>query len=170
MVGYGIGVLELTPDGGWPLNTDLSNAMAAVGGRGVLAMGSAGSSRFELTIRSDALATRAASDGIAGLAGAEAATNRVRITLEGTGPIPLGGGQLVPALEAGLRYDDGDAENSGGFEIAGRLGYAVGRVAVEVKARTLVAHNDDRYEEWGLGASMVYRARQSGRGFSVRLG
>ena len=170
VLGYGVGGLSLTPDGGRAVSTDLSSAMAAVGGRGVLAVGSVGARRFELAVRSDALTTRTASDTVAGLAGATGATSRVRVTLEGSGSMPFGAGELVPTLEAGLRYDAGDAENGTGFELGGGLGYAVGRMAVEVEARTLIAHNDANYDEWGFGASMVYRPAKNGRGFSMNLG
>ena len=48
------------------------------------------------------------------------------------------GGALTPTLEAGLRYDGGDAETGAGVEIGAGLGYAAGRFAVQINARGLV--------------------------------
>ena len=50
------------------------------------------------------------------------------------------------------------------------VGYAAGRLAVELNARTLVAHADTEYEEWGFSGSIQYRPVTDGRGFSLKLG
>ena len=170
--GYGSGSLRLTPEGAESaLETDLSNRMAAFGGRGLLSVGSGDAGRFELALRSDALVTRTDSDAVHGLAGAQGATSRVRLMLEGSGSMPLStGGVLKPSLEAGLRYDGGDAETGAGIELGGGLGYAAGNLLVEVNARALLAHGDTEYEEWGFSGSIVYTPGKDGRGLSMKLG
>ena len=170
--GYGSGSLRVTPQGAQSaIETDLSNRMAAFGGRGRLSVRTGDAGRFELALRSDALVTRTDSDAVQGLAGAQGATSRVRLMLEGSGSMPLAtGGVLKPSLEAGLRYDGGDAETGAGIELGGGLGYAAGSLSVEVNARALVAHEDTEYEEWGFSGSLAYTPGKDGRGLSMKLG
>ena len=52
----------------------------------------------------------------------------------------------------------------------GGLGYAAGRLSVEVNARGLLAHRDTGYEEWGFSGSIAYTPSEDGRGLSMRLG
>ena len=172
VLGYGAGELSLTPErSATALGTDLTNAMAAFGGRTALSVRTGQAGRFELAVRSDARLTSTASDAIEGLAGAAGQTGRVRLMLEGSGSMPLAtGGVLKPTLEAGLRYDAGDAETGAGLEVGGGLGYAAGRLSVEINARGLLAHEDTGYEEWGFGGSIAYTPSEDGRGLSMRLG
>ena len=170
--GYGSGSLRVTPQGAESaIETNLSNRMAAFGGRGLLSVRTGDAGRFELALRSDALVTRTDSEAVQGLAGAQGATSRVRLMLEGSGSMPLStGGVLKPSLEAGLRYEGGDAETGAGIELGGGLGYAAGNLSVEVTARALVAHEDTEYEEWGFSGSLAYTPGQDGRGLSMKLG
>ena len=171
-LGYGVGDLTLTPEGAASgIETGLSTSMAAFGGRGVFSVRTAGAAQFEFAVRADARLTSTVSDAVENLAGAAGATSRVRAVLEGRGSVPLAwGGDLSPRLEVGLRYDGGDAETGAGLEIGGGLGYAAGRLSVEVTARGLVAHQDTEYEEWGFSGSIAYTPSEDGRGLSVRLG
>ena len=73
-------------------------------------------------------------------------------------------------MEAGLRYDAGDAETGAGLEAGGGLGYAFGRLSLEVNARGLLAHQDTQYEEWGFSGAVAYTPSKDGRGLSLRLG
>ena len=172
VLGYGAGELSLTPERSeTALGTDLTNAMAAFGGRTALSVRTGRAGRFELAVRSDARLTSTASDAIEGLVGAAGQTGRVRLMLEGSGSMPLAtGGVLKPKLEAGLRYDAGDAETGAGLEVGGGLGYAAGRLSVQVDARGLLAHQDTEYEEWGFSGSIAYTPSEDGRGLSMRLG
>ena len=171
-LGYGVGDLTLTPEGAASgIETDLATAMAAVGGRGVFSVRTAGAAQFEFAVRADARLTSTVSDAVENLAGAVGATSRVRAVLEGRGSVPLAwGGDLSPRLEVGLRYDGGDAETGAGLELGGGLGYAAGNLSVEVSARGLVAHEDSAYEEWGFSSSISYAPSEDGRGLSMRLG
>ena len=170
--GYGVGGLTLTPVGSESvIDTDLEHTMAAFGGRGVFSVRSSRFGAFEFAVRSDALVTNTVSAASDNLISAAGAASRVRVVLEGSGSLPLGsGGMLKPTLEAGLRYDGGDAETGAGLEIGGGLGYAAGALAVEVRARLLLAHQDTEYEEWGASGSVRYQPRSGGRGLSVNLG
>ena len=172
VLGYGAGELSLTPERSeTALGTDLTNAMAAFGGRTALSVRTGRAGRFELAVRSDARLTSTASEAIEGLVGAAGQTGRVRLMLEGSGSMPLAtGGVLKPKLEAGLRYDAGDAETGAGLEVGGGLGYAAGRLSVQVDARGLLAHQDTEYEEWGFSGSITYTPSEDGRGLSMRLG
>ena len=170
--GYGSGSLRVTPHGAESaIETDLSNRMAAFGGRGLLSVRTGDAGRFELALRSDALVTRTDSEAVRGLVAARGATSRVRLMLEGSGSMPLAtGGVLKPSLEAGLRYDAGDAETGAGLEVGGGLGYAAGRLSVDINARALVAHEDTDYEEWGFSGSLAYTPGKDGQGLSMKLG
>ena len=171
VIGYGEGRLRLTPQGAdAAIETDLSNRMAAFGGRGVLSVRTGAAGRFELALRSDALLTHTDSEAVHGLAGAQGATSRVRLVLEGSGGLPVRGGLLRPTLEAGLRYDGGDAETGAGLEVGGGLGYAAGNLSLGVTARALLAHEDTECEEWGFSGSVVYTPGKDGRGLSMKLG
>ena len=182
VLGYGVGGLTLTPhsagsgtepgiSGVSPIRTDLATSPAAFGGRGVLSVRSGRAGAVELAIVSDARLSETVSDSAENLMGTAGAASRLRVMLEGSGSMPLGtGGVLKPTLEAGLRYDGGDAETGAGFEVGAGLGYAAGALAVEVKGRALVAHEDTEYEEWGFSGSVTYRPGSDGRGLSMNLG
>ena len=169
VLGYGVGDLTLAADGAENrIRTRLGSKMLSFGGRGQLqpTLG-----RFELAWVSDALLTDTGSQSATGLRGAAAETSRVRLMLEGSASIALAnGGVLTPTVEAGLRYDGGDAETGAGVEFGGGLAYAAGRIAVQVDGRTLLMHRDAAYEEWGFGSTIVYRSRDDGRGLSFNIG
>ena len=170
-LGYGSGRLTLAPDGAESsLETDMTNAMAAFGGRGVLSMRSGETGRFELALRSDAMLTDTASVAVAGLSAGAGATSRIRLILEGSGALPAFGGVLAPKVEAGLRYDGGDAETGAGLEVGGGLAYDMARLSVQADGRVLLTHRDRDYEEWGYSLSFVYKPAGDGRGLRYRAG
>ena len=149
------------------VETDLSMGMAAVGARGAL-ISRAG---FELAVKSDVLIVRTESDETTGLAGAKAGTRRLRLSLEGSREVKFEGGVLRPSLEVGLRHDGGDAETGSGVELGGGLRWAgSGGLAIEMRARGLIAHEESDYEEWGVSASVNYSPGAGGRGLSIRAG
>ena len=166
-LGYGAGGLSLTPArADEPIETGLASTMAAFGGRTRLAARSAaGAGRFELAVRSDLRFTSTTSDASVHLAGATGATGRVRVLLEGSGSVALStGGVLSPTVEAGLRYDTGDAETGAGLDIGTGLGYTAGALSVQVNARAMVAHEDAEYGEWGFRRHGELPARAQGQG------
>ena len=176
MLGYGTGDLTLTMKGrdGAPdtrIDTDAGFRMAAAGARGVLvAAGDTGG--FELAGRTDAQLVRTTSEKTDGLAATTADTSRLRLVLEGSHRMELAGGQtLTPTLEVGLRHDGGDAETGAGIEAGGGVRYAdpaLGLTA-QAKARTLIAHEDSDYREWGASGSVRIDPGASGRGLSLTL-
>ena len=182
VLGYGRGGLTLTPESnagatgatgatGSLLESDLISTMAAIGGRGVLTVQSNRLGSFQLALVSDARITSTASRAIEGLVGVQAETSRARLLLAGSGSMPLGAfGALSSTLEAGLRYDGGDAETGAGFEIGGGLGYSFGQLQVRVNARTLLTHANADYEEWGYNTSIEYRPGANGQGLLLKLG
>ena len=169
VLGYSEGELRLTPEGAeTALETDLTTSMAAFGGRAALF---GGSERFELSLLSDVRLTHTAAAAAPGLAQGEGTTGRVRVMAEGAGTMTLGNGAVLrPMFEAGLRYDDGDAETGGGFEVGAGLAYTAGRLTAQLNARGLLAHEAADYEEWGVSGSLLYRGYADGRGLSARLG
>ena len=172
-LGYGTGTLALQPerDGRGQdeaIETDMSLAMGAVGLRGVVYA----SAHTELALKSDALWVRTASKETDGLQGAAADTRRLRLLLAGRHQRVLPNDALLsPTVEAGIRYDDGDAETGFGMELGGGLGYtdATLGLTVETRARALIAHEDGSYEEWGLGGSISLDPGRLGRGLALRL-
>ena len=170
-LGYGSGRLILTPDGAESaLETDMTNAMAAFGGRGVLSMRAGKTGQFELALRSDAMLTDTASIAVPGLSAGAGATSRIRLILEGSGSLPAFGGVLAPKVEAGLRYDGGAAETGAGLEVGGGLAYGKARLTVQVDGRVLLTHRDRDYEEWGYSLSLVYQPASDGRGLRYQAG
>ena len=71
----------------------------------------------------------------------------------------------------GLRQDGGDAETGTGIELGGGLAWTdpARGLTVEAKARTLIAHEDADYREWGASGSVRIEPDASGRGLSLTL-
>ena len=166
VAGYGTGGLLLTPDGGQALESGLSMAMAAAGTRGELVAG--GASGFELAFKADALWVGTAIDGVDGPAGrlkaTDAAVTRFRTGLEGSRGYTLAGRlSLTPSVEAGLRHDGGDAETGAGMDVgAGLVVSDAGTgLAVDVRVRTLLVHQDEDFSERGVSLSLSYNPTPS---------
>ena len=171
MAGYGEGTLTLTPEGQAPMRPDMDLAMGALGVRGVLLDG--GTEGPTLAARSDAMAVRTSTDAVAGLAASEADVTRLRLWLEGSQPLRLGGDAvLTPSLELGVRHDGGDAETGFGADIgAGLLLIAPSRgLSVELRARGLLTHEADGMRERGVSGTLAFDpAPDSDHGLSLSL-
>ena len=175
VAGYGTGGLLLTPDGGQALESGLSMAMAAAGTRGELLAG--GASGFELAFKADALWVGTAIDGVDGPAGrlkaTDAAVTRFRTGLEGSRAYTLGGRlSLKPSVEVGLRHDGGDAETGAGMDVgAGMVLSDAGTgLAVDLRVRTLLVHQDEDFSERGVSLSLSYNPTPSTPlGFTARV-
>ena len=166
VAGYGTGGLLLTPDSGQALESGLSMGMTAAGTRGELVAG--GASGFELAFKADALWVGTAIDGVDGPAGrlkaTDAAVTRFRTGLEGSRAYTLGGRlSLKPSVEVGLRHDGGDAETGAGMDVgAGMvLSDAATGLAVDVRVRTLLVHQDEDFSEPGVSLSLSYNPTPS---------
>ena len=166
VAGYGTGGLLLTPDGGQALESGLSMAMAAAGTRGELLAG--GASGFGLAFKADALWVGTAIDGVDGPAGrlkaTDAAVTRFRTGLEGSRAYTLAGRlSLTPSVEVGLRHDGGDAETGAGMDVGAGLvvSDASTGLAVDVRVRTLLVHQDEDFSERGVSLSLSYNPTPS---------
>ena len=150
---------------------------ALAGLRGVLLDPESGSG-FQLTGKTDAMVVQTASgrgrsaDG-GNLAPARATVSRLRLGLEGSRPIGLGGGAtLTPSLEIGVRHDDGDAETGFGLDLGGGLAVSdPGRgLQAELRGRGLLAHESKGFRELGFSGSLAWEGKPSSdRGAKLTL-
>ncbi len=166
VAGYGGGSLTLEPraeDGtrAKAIRTDLDLVMAAVGLRGVALDG--GDDGVSLAVKTDAMIVRTGSDAVSGaggnLAAAETEVTRLRLGLEGSRPFRLGDGSvLTPRMEIGLRRDDGDAETGFGAEFGAGVAWADAQrgLGVELRGRSLLAHEAKGFRERGLSGSLSW--------------
>ena len=158
--GHGQGELTLTAAAGSWEKADLDWTMAAAGARSTLLEPGAGESLM-LALVADALWARTASEKakVGSLEAAEADVTRLRIGLEGSWPaISTGGGALAPTWELGLRHDGGDAETGFGVELGGGLAWSASAsgLSFDVSGRTLLAHEDEDFEDWGVSAGLAF--------------
>ena len=175
LVGAGSGDLELAV-GEEVTETDLSMRMGALGVQAVL-VPAAEADDVGLAFKSDALWVRTESDAARSSTGGnlEAASGdvrRVRLALEGSRAFSAGpGATLTPALELGLRHDEGDAETGTGVEagFAVRYAYPARGLTVEGRMRGLLVHSDSAYRDWGASGSIRLDPGVSGRGVSLSI-
>ncbi len=174
VAGYGAGGLLLSSEAGSPIETGLSMAMAAGGGRGRIA----GSERgFALAFKADALwvGTRSEQAHTAGgrLNGTTATVTRLRTALEGAKNVTLGERMsLRTTVETGIRQDGGDAETGAGIDVGAGLALndRASGLTVNVHVRTLVVHQAAGFSERGVAVSISYDPAPASRlGFSARV-
>ena len=176
LAGWGTGDMTVTQDARANraekvTKTDLTMQLGAVGARGAL-LRPDGAEGFDLALKGDAFFVRTESEKAANSAATTADASRVRLVLEGGRRFALGeGASFRPSLELGVRHDGGDAETGTGVEVGGGVSYAdaASGLSIEAKARMLVAHADDDYEEWGASASVRLDPGERGRGLSFSL-
>ena len=163
----GDGELTLKADRQPPVETDVALRMGAMGVAGRVLDGADG---LGLNLKSDAMWVEMESDAADGMVATESDVTRLRLIVEGERPFDLGdGATLTPSAELGLRVEGGDAETGTGLELGGGLRYAASRLVVEGEARTLIAHEDGGYEEWGASGAVRLNSDASGRGLSLSL-
>ena len=168
IAGYGTGDMTIDHTPCRTLQTDINMTMAATGVRGQVMEAAAGDA-IDATIRTDVLWLRVTSDRTEGLLGAQADVTRLRLMIDAGRSFTAGAGTLTPTLEVGLRHDSGDAEEGVGFEIGGGLAYQGAGITIEGKARTLVAHDDSGYDEWGASFAVRIDPGSDGRGMSLSI-
>ena len=171
LVGYGTGELTLIEESGERTNrytTDIALRMGALGARGTL-LAPDETGGFELAVRSDAFLVHMTSDATDGMMGSKAEASRERLVLDAARSFETDGGTLTPRLELGLRHDGGDAETGTGVEVGAGISYSGARVTIEGTVRSLVAHEDGAYEEWGASGSIRIDPGASGHGLSLTL-
>ena len=169
LFGHGRGDVTLSPDTQAPVSTDIGLNMGALGMEGMLSDGS-GASGLNLTVKSDAMWVKIESDEMLGLDSTHANVSRLRLMLEGMRVFHVApDATLTPTGQVGVRYDEGDAETGFGLDVVGGLRYSAGRLTIEGTVRTLLAHEDSDYEEWGASGAIRVTPDASGRGLSFTL-
>ena len=167
--GYGTGNMTIAEDGGTPIKTKIDMTMAAAGIRGDVLTPAAGDP-LDLALRSDALWLRTTSGATPEIAKAEADVTRLRLMVDASRSFETAaGGTLTPSIEAGVRRDGGDAEEGTGFEVGAGLRYRGTGITIEGAVRTLVAHDEDGYEEWGASGAIRIDPGTAGRGMSLTV-
>ena len=160
VAGYGAGGLMLQPGAGAPIETGLSMAMAAGGGRGQIFGGGEG---FGLAFKADTLwvgmRTEAGSGPGGNLKATHAGVTRLRTALEGSRNMTIAGRMaFTPSVEVGIRQDGGDAEVGRGLDVGVGLVLADGvtGLAVDVRIRRLLVHQAAGFAESGMSVSVSY--------------
>ena len=166
--GYGTGDMTIAEEGGTPMKTDIDMTMAAIGARGQVLDTGTGDA-LDMAVRTDALWLRATSDATRKMGSAEADVTRLRLMIDAGRGFTVGVGTLTPTIEAGVRHDAGDAEEGVGFEVGAGLAYQGTGISIEGKIRTLVAHDDSAYREWGASFAVRVDPGSDGRGMSLSI-
>ena len=173
-LGHGTGELMVkTPINGVQ-RTETAWNMAASGLRSDLIEVSEEDSSPMLTLVSDALWMGISSDRTRFLEASNSHVTRLRLGIEAGWSIDLeAGGSLVPRLEAGLRYDGGDAETGFGMDIGGGIKWTVpsSGISFDASGRVLAVHQDADFKDWGVSASFAWDPDPATkRGPSINLG
>ena len=169
LFGHGRGKVTLAQDNLAPISTDIGLHMGALGVEGRLADAS-GPTGLNLTVKSDAMFVKIESDEVVRLDSTHAKVSRLRLMLEGMRVFEVApGATLTPTGQVGVRHDEGDAETGFGLDMNAGIRYASGRLMVEGTVRTLVAHEDGDYEEWGASGAIRMMPDASGLGLSLTI-
>ena len=156
--GYGRGGLRLTPSGGELLDTGIGLLAGAAGLRGTL-LPAAANGGFSLGLSADGLLLRATSEAVTGLPAATAEVNRLRLGLEGSYAVAVGGAALpTPSFKVGVRHDGGNAETGVGMDVGAGQSYShpgLG-LALGLRGRALVLHATASPAEWGASAWLTW--------------
>ena len=180
--GYGAGELTVTPKApgtggdGPAIHADLDLRMAAVGLRGTILDG--GADGLTLIGKTDAMAVQTASGRGRGTDGgnlepARATVTRLRLGVEASRPVGLGGGAaLTLSLEIGVRHDGGDAETGFGLDLGGGLALSDPKrgLQAELRGRGLLTHESKGFRDLGFSGSLAWEGNPgSDRGAKLRL-
>ena len=180
--GYGAGELTVTPKApgtggdGPAIHADLDLRMAAAGLRGTILDG--GADGLTLIGKIDAMAVQTASGRGRGTDGgnlepARATVTRLRLGVEASRPVGLGGGAaLTPSLEIGVRHDGGDAETGFGLDLGGGLALSDPKrgLQAELRGRGLLTHESKGFRDLGFSGSLAWEGNPgSDRGAKLRL-
>ncbi|MCY4323760.1 MAG: hypothetical protein OXD00_08770 [Gammaproteobacteria bacterium] len=174
--GYGRGDLALTQQSASErtMRTDTDWTMQAAGLKSDVFSPAGQHTGPSLSVVADALRTTTNSDDSMDLAASEAVTQRMRLGLEGSWHMAMpGGGQLTPALELGVRRDQGDAQEGFGVEVGAGLAWSdpLRGIEVNVEGRRLVNHESDSEADQGISAALSFDpnpASQRGPVFTLR--
>ena len=165
--GLGLGKFSLGAD---EESVALEMQLAAIGARGQLWAGS-GRRNARLIFKTDMFWVKTSADATAVRLGSTGRASRGRVLLEGSRRLgSLWGGEITPVIEVGVRSDGGDAETGLGLEMGTGIRYeGPSRLHVELNARSLVAHQDAGYREWGIGGTVRLDRGADRRGLSLAI-
>ena len=162
---YGAGGLMLNPGAGAPIETGLSMAMAADGGRRQILGSGKG---FGLAFKAEALwvgtRTKAATRPGGNLDSTKAAVSRMRTAIEGSQSMTITKRMaLTRSIEMRIRQDGGDAETGRGMDLGAGLALADGvrGLAVDSQVRRLLVHQADGFAESAMSISVSYNPTPS---------
>ncbi len=125
----------------------------------------------EWALRADALSTRLATDASADIADVSGDAHRGRLMLEWVRDESLSAGRsLSLKLEAGGRFDGGDADRGAGMETGFRVAYLDANRGLDVSlhGRVLLVH-ESGYRDWGAGVQASWDPGLKQRGFRASV-
>ena len=167
MLGAGWGETTMTDNLG-EAETDVEMRMVAVGGHNDLIV----AQNTTLALKVDAFAAELETDEEEGLAKVKSDTERLRLMLESRSELSsTDASRLELSVEAGGRWDGGDADVGWGLEIGGGLNYrnTEAGVGLAARGRYLVTHRESNFEDWGasIALSLDPGAPEEGMSLSV---
>ena len=101
-----------------------------------------------------------------------ATVSRLRLGVEASRPVALGGVVLTPSLEVGLRHDGGDAQTGFGLDLGGGLALSdpARGLQAEIRGRGLLSHESKGFRERGVSGALAWRQKPaSDRGATLTL-
>ena len=125
----------------------------------------------EVGLRADAFSAQLGTEASEDIAKVRGEAHRARLMLEWVHTKQLSAGRsLSLKVEAGGRFDGGDAERGSGAETGFRLGYLDANSGLDVAmlGRVLVVHETD-YRDWGVGVQASWDPGEKQRGFRASV-
>ena len=168
VLGYGSGQLGIEGGGEADPDSDITMHMAGLGLKGELIRSEAPTD-LELAVRADGFIARMNSAEVEGRRELSADASRMRLMLEANRGFDVGAATLQPQARVGMRQDGGEVDSGFGMEVGGGLTYSrqSGTLTIRVHGRTLVMHQEEEYEEWGLGGSLSFNPGGGEQGLSL---
>ena len=164
--GLGTGQVEVR-EPGRTHDFDTNFRMFAAGVRAVLTR----RGNNEWGLRADAFTAQLETDALEDIAKVSGEAHRGRLMLEWVHNRALSAGRsLSVQMEAGGRFDGGDADRGIGAETGVRLGYldANSGLDVALHGRLLVVHESD-YQDWGVGVQASWDPGEKQRGLRASV-
>ncbi len=168
VLGYGSGTLGIEGGGEVDPDSDIRMQMAGLGVKGDL-IHSEEPTDLGLAVRADGFIARMNSGEVEGRRELSADASRMRLMLEADRGFGMGAATLQPQVRVGMRQDGGEVDSGFGMEVGGGMTYLRrdGTLIIRVHGRTLAMHQEEEYEEWGLGGSISINPGGGGQGLSL---
>ena len=167
MLGVGWGETTMTDTLG-EVETDVEMRMVAIGGHNDLIVAQS----TTLAVKVDAFAVELETDEEEGLAKVKSDTERLRLMLESRSELSsTDASRLELSVEAGGRWDGGDADVGWGLEIGGGLNYrnTEAGLGMAARGRYLVTHRENNFEDWGASIAFSLDPGAPEEGMSLSL-